>query len=90
MRRFFVKRPTFLAATSNLRVDQNLVRLDRLLHFSGKVVGMTLSGSIYMQISTKGNGNLVRVNGNSSYSGFELTGLYFCFTGPKKLFELVT
>ena len=34
-----------------------------------------------MQISTKGNGDLVRVNGvrvvpGSSYPGFELTGLY--------------
>ena len=29
MRRFFVKRPTFLAATSNLRVGQNLMHLGR-------------------------------------------------------------
>ena len=29
-----------------------------------------------MQISTKGNDNLVRVSGVSSYPGFELTGLY--------------
>ena len=29
-----------------------------------------------MQISTKGNGNLVRVSVVSSYLGFELTGLY--------------
>ena len=36
MRRFFVKRPKFLAATSNLRVEQNLVHLGRFLHFSQK------------------------------------------------------
>ena len=29
-----------------------------------------------MQMSTKENGNLVRVNGGSSYPGFELTTLY--------------
>ena len=29
-----------------------------------------------MQISTKGNGNLVRVRGGFSYPGLELTGLY--------------
>ena len=28
-----------------------------------KLGGFELSGSIYMQISTRGNGNLVRVNG---------------------------
>ena len=43
MRRFFLKRPKFLAATSNLRVEQNLVHLDRFLHFSQKVVGVTLT-----------------------------------------------
>ena len=42
MRRFFVKRPKFLAATSNLRVEQNLVHLGSFLHFSQKVVGVTL------------------------------------------------
>ena len=42
MRRFFVKRPKFLAATSNLRVEQNLVHLGRFLHFSQKVVRVTL------------------------------------------------
>ena len=32
---------------------------------------------IYMQISTKGNGNLIRVSGVSSdQAGFELTGIY--------------
>ena len=43
MRRFFVKTPKFLAATSNLHVEQNLVRLGRFLHFSQKVVVVTLS-----------------------------------------------
>ena len=43
LRRVFVKRPKFLAATSNLRVEQNLVHLGRFLHFSQKVVGLTLS-----------------------------------------------
>ena len=43
MRQFFIKRPTFLAATSNLRLEQNLVHLGRFLHFSQKVVGVTLS-----------------------------------------------
>ena len=38
----FVKRPKFLAATPNLRVEQNLVHLGRFLHFSQKVVGVTL------------------------------------------------
>ena len=42
MRQFFVKGPKFLAATSNLRVEQNLVHLGRFLHFSQKVVGVTL------------------------------------------------
>ena len=42
MRQIFVKRPKFLAATSNLRVEQNLGHLGRLLHFSQKVVGVTL------------------------------------------------
>ena len=32
--------------------------------------GIELSGSIYMQISTKGNGNLVRVNEGSNFSRF--------------------
>ena len=36
MRRFFVKRPKFLAATSNLHVEQNLVHLGRFLHFCQK------------------------------------------------------
>ena len=42
----FVKRPKFLAATSNLRVEQNLVHLGRFLYFSQKVVGVTLKTSI--------------------------------------------
>ena len=39
---FLSKDPKFLAATSNLRIEQNLVRLGRFLHFSQKVVGVTL------------------------------------------------
>ena len=42
MRYFFVKRPKFLSAASNLRVEQNLVHLGRFIHFSQKVVGVTL------------------------------------------------
>ena len=42
IRQFFVKRPKSLAATSNLRVEQNLVHLGRFLHFSQKVVGVNL------------------------------------------------
>ena len=45
MRQFFVKRPKFLTATSNLRVEQKLVHLGRFLHFSQKVFGMTLKGN---------------------------------------------
>ena len=44
MRQLFVKRP-FLAATFNLCVEQNLVHLGRFLHFSQKVVGVTLSAN---------------------------------------------
>ena len=43
MRRFFCQKTDVLAATSNLRVEQNLVHLGRFLHFSQKVVGVTLS-----------------------------------------------
>ena len=46
------------------------------LKISFELVRFELSGLIYMQISTKGNGNLVRVNGDSSYPRFELKGLY--------------
>ena len=46
MRRFFVKRPKFLAATSSLRVEQNLVHLGRFLHFSQKVVRVTLRDAV--------------------------------------------
>ena len=42
MRQFFVKRPKFLAATCNLRAEQNLVHFGEFLHFSQKVVGVTL------------------------------------------------
>ena len=38
----FVERPKFLAATSNLGVEQSLVHLGRVLHFSQKGVGVTL------------------------------------------------
>ena len=38
----FCQKTKFLAATSNLRVEQNLVHLSRFLHFSQKVVGVTL------------------------------------------------
>ena len=38
----FVERPKFLAATFNLRVELDLVYLGRFLHFSQKVVGVTL------------------------------------------------
>ena len=43
IKQFFVKRPKFLAATSNLRIEQNVVHLGRFLHFSQKVVGVTLT-----------------------------------------------
>ena len=36
-----------------------------------------------MQISTKGNGNLVRVYRGSSYPGFKLTRLYCNYTLKK-------
>ena len=39
---FFVKKPKFLSITFNLRVEQNLVHLGRFLHFSQKVVVVTL------------------------------------------------
>ena len=52
-RRFFVERPKFLAATYNLRVERNLVHLGRFLHFSQKVVGVTLSTDNCKSISTK-------------------------------------
>ena len=42
----FCQRPNFLAATSNLREEQNLVHLGRFLHFSQKVVGVTLMGLV--------------------------------------------
>ena len=43
MGQFFVERRKFLAAISNLNVEQNLVHLGKFLHFSQKVVaGVTL------------------------------------------------
>ena len=45
---FFVKRKKFIAATYNLRADKNLVHLGRLLHFSQKVVGLTLKTEVFI------------------------------------------
>ena len=42
-----------------------------------------------MQISTKENGNLVRVNGGSSFPGFELTGLYCIYCMDVISFEFL-
>ena len=39
----FCQKTKILAATSNLPVEQNLEHLGRLLHFSQKVVGVTIS-----------------------------------------------
>ena len=39
----FCQKAEDLAATSNLRVEQNLVHLGRFLHFSQKLVGVILS-----------------------------------------------
>ena len=47
----FVKRPKFLAATSNLRVEQNLMHLGRFLHFSQTVVGETLKLRLHHAVS---------------------------------------
>ena len=44
---FFVKRPKISSATYNLRAEQNLVHLGRFMHFSQKVVGVTLSINEY-------------------------------------------
>ena len=38
----FCQKTEVFAATSNLHVEQNLVHLGRCLHFSQKVVGVTL------------------------------------------------
>ena len=43
MKYFFVKIPKHLSATSNLFVVQDLVHLDRFMHFSEKLVGVTLN-----------------------------------------------
>ena len=42
---FLLKNPKFLSATSNLPVEKTLVHLGRLMHFSQKVVGVTLNCS---------------------------------------------
>ena len=58
MRQFFVKRPKFLSATSNLRAEQNLVHSGRLMHFSQKVVGVTLRSFPYMLVPGETHFNL--------------------------------
>ena len=50
---FFVKRPKFRTATSNLCVEQNVVHLGRLLHFSQKVVRVILNKDRLYQILLK-------------------------------------
>ena len=45
---FFVKRPKNLSATSSLSVEQSLVHLDRVMHFSQKVVGVTLKQALFI------------------------------------------
>ena len=42
-----------LAATSNLRVEQNLVYLGRFLHFSQKVVGVILIKTVLLETSSE-------------------------------------
>ena len=42
----FCQKTEVLAATSNLRVEQTLVHLGTFLHFSQKVVGVTLNFTI--------------------------------------------
>ena len=46
LKRLFIKRPKLLAATSNLRVEQNLVPLGRFLRFNQKLIGVTLTDLI--------------------------------------------
>ena len=77
MRRFFVKRPKFSAATSNLRVEQNLVHLGRFLHFSQKVVEVTLKATFHLTISMRGQratGKIQRNNYLHGSCGPSLTG----------------
>ena len=38
----------FLAGTSNLCVERNLVHLGRFLHFSQKIVGVTLTTEVFI------------------------------------------
>ena len=45
----------FLASTSNLREEENLVHLGRFLHFSQKVVGVTLNPSTRLNKSLRGS-----------------------------------
>ena len=46
----FVERPKSLSATSSLSVEQNLEHWDRSIHFSQKVVGVTLEAKHQMHI----------------------------------------
>ena len=54
----FVKRPKFLAATSNLRVEQNLAHLGRFLHFSQKCGWSDLNFKIKIVIAHCRRGRL--------------------------------
>ena len=50
----FVKKQKFLSATSNLRVEKNLVHLVRFMHFSQKLVGVTLNRAyLNLEFETK-------------------------------------
>ena len=50
---FFVKRPKYLSVTSSLSVERSLVHLDRFMHSSQKVVGVTLKYLIVSRIKIK-------------------------------------
>ena len=49
----FCHKTEVFAATSNLRVEQNLVHLGRFLHFSQKVVGVTLIKTVVLETSSE-------------------------------------
>ena len=55
MMQFFGQKTEVLALTSNLRAEQNLVHIDRFLHFSQKMVGVTLR-PIFRLVGVKING----------------------------------
>ena len=58
-----------LAATSNLRIEQNLVHLGRFLHFSQEVVGVTLKTQAFVS------------NFQFSYRAkFSALGRFLCFS----------